>query len=86
MIIFDDFYDFLLLIRANDREDFPDNHFDKSGVILYEFIFELTFIQESMLCGIRLIGLFIVLLGLLFDSDGVFQCVKLLLKLHDLSF
>ncbi len=45
VVIFDDFDDLLLLVGSNYGEDLTDDHFDEGGVVLYELILELVFVE-----------------------------------------
>jgi hypothetical protein len=89
VVIFDDFDDLLLLVGSNYGEDLTDDHFDEGGVVLYELILELVFVEVcsgSVIEGVlwflgRLDAVFIVLYNRLSRLlDG-----KLVLKISGLG-
>ena len=53
VVIFNDFDDLLLLIGSNDGKDLTDYHFDEGGVVLYQLILELVFVEG---CSRSVIG------------------------------
>lgn len=59
MVIFDDFDDFLLLIRSNDGKYLTEDHFDEGRVVVNKLILEFSLIQRGLLSRFGLILIFI---------------------------